>query len=182
MQSIEIEEKPVFYSEDENGYIDFLDFDNILNDEDNWIDSTCGTNNQNIMNRQIRISKYYKYRHYIMLSNEIKNILDTLSLKTLGLGKFLKYERGGVFKRHKDSQSDDIDGSKHTHYLLIYFPGNYKGGDLIVYDNNGNESNRVITHEGTKYKYIILKLGTYHESTKIIYGTKILYKIALYSK
>lgn len=184
MQCIESEEKPIFYMEDENNYVKFLEIEDIINDESNWVESTCGNGSENVMDTRVRISQYYSLRPNIRVPNEVNEVLDSLSLKISGLGRFLKYEVGGLFKKHKDTRCHDMDGSIHTHYLLIYFPGDYEGGDLIIYPDkfSKREIGRVVAHEGTKYKYTLLKIGTYHESSKIIHGMKILYKIPLYTK
>ena len=184
MQCIESENKPIFYlinmDEYGNEELEILEINNIINDEKNWIESTCGMSKQLVMNKKVRISKYYSIRAYLIIPDDIQILLNTLSLKPIEFGRFIKYDIGGMFRKHKDAKNPNVADYEHTHYLLLYFAGDYEGGDLIVYNDSGNE--RIVVHAGSTYKYVILKLGVFHESTKIERGNKYLYKLALYRK
>lgn len=162
---------------DHNRCVNFKD----LKEEDFNI-STCGNNNKNIIDENIRKSKCYKYT--LSSSCEIKDEFEVLQKKFLnienikpnlnryGLGLYLsllKYEKGDFFNKHVDGKS--CHG--HVGTILIYPPkceSDYEGGDLIL------DNDIVITADEHEWKIVILNLNVSHEVSKITSGTRYVFK------
>lgn len=177
--------KPIFYRHVNDGLEDdpvkqYVNFEIIKNNLEDWNPSTCTINGKVVLNEDKRKSLTYEEKFYVSLPKNLTMILNLFTLSNGDVGEFIKYENTGKFERHKDRKKNGTSKYEHTYNLLIYFPGEYEGGDLIVYNEDGS-SETIITNSN-EYKYILIDINKYHETTEVTSGVKYLFKLPLYSQ
>ncbi|RKP18171.1 hypothetical protein ROZALSC1DRAFT_30108 [Rozella allomycis CSF55] len=83
----------------------------------------------------------------------MKKVKDRLALNDIplrcSLYKMLLYEEGGHFLKHRDTEKED--GMFAT--MVIQFPSNHEGGDLVVYRNGKEENVHDFGKSSGKIKY-----------------------------
>jgi len=168
----------------EHSFIKYLE--NLNNLE--WVDSTVGTSEGNVINSEIRSSKKLPFKTSITKSHykdtfKINDIIkDKLFNKNPSFLEdtlyydnnfdLLKYEEGDFFAKHTDGDSE----LNHFGTLLILPPkeySTYEGGELILYD--GEEEIKIISDQNY---WIIIGFNTEipHELKPITSGTRYAYK------
>ena len=112
------------------------------------------------------------YDSHIDLTPKTKNLLLS-KLNKYGitnmeeLSRVVRYEKGQQFKKHRDSE----DGYNHRYKTLVIQLSDevdYEGGDLLVYDKEGNE----ITANKNIGNMILFNSDLLHEAKPIISGTR----------
>lgn len=148
--------------------------ENIQNIE--WVKSTCTVNGKRIIDSEKRhSSKYYENVHIDF--SQIQGLINVLHIVNRKHNKeLIKYEQGDKFEKHKDSKLEPL----HCYTGLLYSPGDYKGGDLIIYNEDGTVE--VIETSGDAWKFVIFDVNLYHESTPIESGAKYVFKFPLYDE
>lgn len=85
--------------------------------------------------------------------------------------ELLEYKRGGFFDTHSDTQH----GKTHLGNALLIAPQSilkYTGGTLVA-------GTQRITSVSTKWKLVILPMGTEHRVTKVTSGTRVVIKFQI---
>lgn len=112
------------------------------------------------------------YDSHIELTPKTKNLLLS-KLNKYGINnmeevsRVVRYEKGQYFKKHRDSE----DGYNHRYKTLVIQLSDevdYEGGDLVVYDKEGNE----ITANKNIGNVILFNSDLLHEAKPIISGTR----------
>ena len=88
----------------------------------------------------------------------------------------IKYEEGGVFKRHRDMKIMP----EHIGVLLIYPPCEYTGGELVIYDSEGKIKHKISSSRNTQV--VLISLEDEHEVFPVISGTRFVYLAPVFSK
>jgi len=147
-----------------------------LEDPNNWKQTTCHINGEKVINENVRCS-YTFNKHLIFYSKHVTNILNNLNVSNKILDReLIKYETGGKFEKHKDHKIN----YEHSYVGLIYIPSDHIGGDLIIYQENGNK--KIIKTSSDKFKLVIFNVNLYHESTSVEYGRKYVIKFPIFNK
>lgn len=178
-------DKPIFYRYvndplEDDRVKEYVNFETIKNDLNNWNSSTCTIDGKIVTDKNKRNSETYNEKFYVSLPDTLKQILNLFTVSGGDVGEFIKYENTGKFDKHKDRKKNGSSKYEHTYNLLIYFPTEYEGGDLIIY--NEDETIQRITTNSHLYKYILIDINKYHESTEVTSGVKYLFKLPIYSK
>lgn len=101
-------------------------------------DTPFGSGEETIYNENIRKGWQIEPKDLIINHSYTENIKEELQkifeIKKLSFEfyKLLIYEKGGHFKRHKDT----LRAKNHIGTLLIFLPSIFEGGDFTLYDNN----------------------------------------------
>lgn len=112
------------------------------------------------------------YDSHIELTPKTKNLLLS-KLNKYGihnmeeLSRVVRYEKGQQFKPHRDSE----DGYNHRYKTLVIQLSDevdYEGGDLVVYDKEGN----TITTNKSIGNMILFNSDLLHEAKPVINGTR----------
>jgi hypothetical protein len=117
-----------------------------------------------------------KISQKIDFNNRFKELLPRGKKFNFKLYKMQIYQKGGKFKRHKDT----VHASNHYATLVVSVPTEFKGGKLILYENKGDEEPL------TEYKYnynegsILFLTDVEHEVTEVESGTRIVLQYDVY--
>lgn len=106
------------------------------------------------------------------MHSSIKCLVDGLGTTRLSLGsqgRELKYEVGGLMKRHTDRMSRSGDLVKFATVVVLH-PGEYKGGHLVLYDGQ----REIVRHTADPKNYTIVMFWSnmFHEVTEVTEGTR----------
>ena len=148
--------KPTFYK---RNFVDALDtydytieivnFEDIKENSVNWIKETCTVHGETVLDLEKRNSYRYSIKYEVNLPADVRSVLNALNLlNPQSSGEFLAYNTGCKFTKHKDRKKDTSVRYEHTHNLLIIFPTEYTGGDLVIHDERINNAN------SSTYKYV----------------------------
>ena len=95
------------------------------------------------------------------------------------LYKMHVYKEGGKFTRHKDT----IHAPNHYATLVVYVPSDFKGGELLLYENKGDET-PLVSCKFRDYYYnsssVIFLTDVEHEVLEVESGTRIVLQYDIY--
>lgn len=93
---------------------------------------------------------------------------------------YIKYNPGGYFVKHIDTPKY-VNGRKHNHTVIICPPQDLVGGEFIIYDSlDDSLTNIAIKPAKHNWTIIIFPVGSFHCSTEVIVGSKIILKSSCY--
>jgi len=156
----------------------------------NWLKSTVGKDNENIIIEDVRDS-YISDENFIIkefdLINEDFNPINDIFGININTDftiiydnkdnylkwNLIKYPQNGFFKKHSDGKKDEL------HFgtaLLIppYSLNRFEGGELVLYGKNGAVIE--ILPEEDDWKLVIIGLDIEHELKKVINGERYVFK------
>ncbi|SNW62616.1 2OG-Fe(II) oxygenase [Orpheovirus IHUMI-LCC2] len=144
-----------------------------------WKDSTVGYNGDNIINTEVRNSKWAKYYDDIKLDKPIKNNLNIILGPDCEYDDWtlLKYETGCKFTKHKDG----VKNGKHAGTLLVIFPksySDYTGGELVIYKD---QEEVIVRGYDDNYCVVFLGIDLDHEVKEVLSGTRYCLKTPVFS-
>tara|TARA_A100000172_G_C3044150_1_gene111736 strand:+ start:2254 stop:2787 length:534 start_codon:yes stop_codon:yes gene_type:complete len=102
------------------------------NASDNWKNSKVGAFNYESKERISSEQTVYNYGKFVSSIYELKKQLGIQKLPVYY--KLVRYKKGDVFKRHRDV-GEGYNNRYKTLIIQLSNPDNYKGGDLLIYNN-----------------------------------------------
>jgi Rps23 Pro-64 3,4-dihydroxylase Tpa1-like proline 4-hydroxylase len=102
--------------------------------------------------------------------SEYSSICSYIDLTNIAEIQYARYETGNFFKKHKDTiYSPGSSKRILTCSINLSEESQYEGGELIVYDNSGEQINMLSREIGS---FIIFPATFYHEAKIVKSGTR----------
>jgi Rps23 Pro-64 3,4-dihydroxylase Tpa1-like proline 4-hydroxylase len=134
-----------------------------------------GSVNLNVRNSKIFFPKADRYPNTFSILqsaiiSEYSSICSYIDLTNIAEIQYARYETGNFFKKHKDTIYDRREKKRIlTCSINLSEETDYEGGELVVYDNNDNEIDKLSKEIGS---FIIFPATFYHEAKMVESGTR----------
>jgi predicted 2-oxoglutarate/Fe(II)-dependent dioxygenase YbiX len=134
-----------------------------------------GRVNLNVRNSKIFFPKADRYPNTFSILqsaiiSEYSSICSYIDLTNIAEIQYARYETGNFFRKHNDTiYTDGVTKRALTCSINLSDEYEYSGGELVIFDNEGNEIDQLSKEIGS---FIIFPATFYHEARVVESGTR----------